>query len=222
MFETLLNLPLFQGLSRNDLTCILEKVRFRFRNLSPGDVLQQQGEPCRDMVFLMHGEVYVKTEMEDAGMTFYENYRAPVLIQPETLFGLHPVYTHSFVARTAVTTMDIEKGIVLSELFNYEIFRLNFFNVLCTHSQYFSSLLWKSVPESVEDKVAHFFLTHSLIPVGEKVLRARMAELAGYLAVSRIALSRALNNLGSKGLVHLSRGLVKVPALEQLFAIPEK
>lgn len=215
MFEMLLNLPLFQGLSRNDLTQILEKVCFRFRNMNPGDLLQQQGTPCKDMVFLMNGEIFVKTLMKN-DMTFYESCHAPVLIQPESLFGLRPVYTHSFIAKTPVTVIEIEKGIVLSDLFNYEIFRLNFFNKLCTQSQYFSSLLWHPFPNTVEERVARFFLTHSIAPAGEKALRARMKDFADYVAVSRIAMSRALNRMADRGLVHLSRGLVKVPSLDLL------
>lgn len=222
MFETLLNLPLFQGLSRNDLTQILEKVKFRFRNLNQGDLLQEQGMPCKDLVFLMNGEVFVKTEIKDYEMTFYESLRSPLLLQPETLFGLHPLYTHSFIAKSPVTVMEIDKGIVLSDLFNYEIFRLNFFNVLCTYSQYCASLLWKKSPETVEGVVSRFFLTHSVTPVGEKALRARVQDLAKYLSISRISLSKALNSLQQKGLIHFSRGLVKVPFLEQLFTVPEK
>lgn len=217
MFETLLNLPLFQGLSRNDLTQILEKVKFRFRNLNQGDVLQQQGTPCQNMVFLMNGEVFVKTEMKDCEMVFYESCHAPVILQPETLFGLHPVYTHSFIAKVPSTVMEIEKGIVLSDLFNYEIFRLNFFNVLCTQAQYFGSLLWRRFPDTVENRIARFFLTHSVSPIGEKALRTRMKDLADYLSVSRIAMSRTLNQMSDEGVVHLSRGLIKVPLLEGLF-----
>ena len=215
MFETLLNLPLFQGLSRNDLTLILEKVRFRFRNLNSGDVLQQQGKPCKDMVFLMGGEIYVKTEMK-GDMTFYESRCAPALIQPETLFGLRPVYTHSFIAQSPVTLFEIEKGVVLSDLFSYEVFRLNLFNTLCTQSQYFSSLLWRPSPGTVEERIAHFFVTHSTTPSGEKVLRARMIDFANYLSVSRLALSNALNHMAEDGKVYLSRGLVKVPSLDLL------
>lgn len=215
MFETLLNLPLFQGLSRTDLTLILEKVCFRFRNLNSGDLLQQQGAPCKDMVFLMSGDVFVKTEM-GYNMTFYESCQAPAIIQPEALFGMRPEYTHSYTAKTSVTVLEIEKGAVLSDLFNYEIFRLNFFNKLCTRAQYYSALLWNRYPDSVEASVAQFFLSHSLVPEGEKVLRARMTDFAAYLALSRIALSRGLNRMAGQDIVHISRGLVKVPSLELL------
>lgn len=222
MFEKLLNLPLFQGLSRNDLTQILEKVKFRFRNLKVGELLQQQGEPCTDMVFLMNGEAYVKTEMKEHGMTFYESCRAPLIIQPERLFGLHPVYSHSFIAKTEISSMEIEKGIVLSDLFNYDIFRLNFFNVLCTRAQQLSALQWQSFPDTLEGRVKHFFLGHSMSPTGEKALRARMKDFADFLSVTRISLSIALNNLSDQGLLQLSRGLVKVPDMERMMAVPEK
>ena len=34
MFDTLLQLPLFQGLAQEDFTCILEKVKLHFRNIN--------------------------------------------------------------------------------------------------------------------------------------------------------------------------------------------
>ena len=37
MYDTLLQLPLFQGLGKNDITEILDKVKFHFKKYEPGD-----------------------------------------------------------------------------------------------------------------------------------------------------------------------------------------
>lgn len=39
MFDTLLQLPLFQGLAQEDFTCILEKVKLHFTKHKPGELL---------------------------------------------------------------------------------------------------------------------------------------------------------------------------------------
>lgn len=39
MFDTLLQLPLFQGLAQEDFTRILEKVKLHFTKYKPGELL---------------------------------------------------------------------------------------------------------------------------------------------------------------------------------------
>ena len=53
MYETLLQLPLFQGLCTDDFTSIIEKVKFHFRNYSDNETIMSQGEvvKCRREIF---------------------------------------------------------------------------------------------------------------------------------------------------------------------------
>lgn len=43
MFDTLLQLPLFQGLAQEDFTRILEKVKLYFTKYKPGELLLKEG-----------------------------------------------------------------------------------------------------------------------------------------------------------------------------------
>lgn len=45
MFDTLLQLPLFQGLAQEDFTRILEKVKLHFTKYKPGELLLKEGAP---------------------------------------------------------------------------------------------------------------------------------------------------------------------------------
>ncbi len=53
MFDTLLQLPLFQGLCHEDFTNILEKVKLHFTRHKPGEPLIKSGEVCDQLLFLL-------------------------------------------------------------------------------------------------------------------------------------------------------------------------
>ena len=56
MYDTLLQLPLFQGLCKNDFTNIIGKVKLHFRKYNADDIIVEQGAPCTQLIFLLNGE----------------------------------------------------------------------------------------------------------------------------------------------------------------------
>jgi signal-transduction protein with cAMP-binding, CBS, and nucleotidyltransferase domain len=56
MFDTLLQLPLFQGLCHEDFTNILEKVKLHFTRHKAGEPLIKSGEVCDQLLFLLKGK----------------------------------------------------------------------------------------------------------------------------------------------------------------------
>ena len=57
MYDNLLQLPLFQGLCKDDFTTIIERVKFHFITFSQGEAIFQQGDPCLKLAFLLNGEI---------------------------------------------------------------------------------------------------------------------------------------------------------------------
>ena len=121
MYDTLLQLPLFQGLAKNDFTSILDKVKIHFLKRKAGDTVALGGEDCRELVFLLNGSLVSKTSDRDELYTFYEAINAPFLIEPYSLFGWSTKYVSTYTALTACNLVTIEKAYLLSELNNYEI-----------------------------------------------------------------------------------------------------
>ena len=50
MYDTLLQLPLFQGLCKNDFTNIIGKVKLHFRKYNADDIIVEQGAPCTQLI----------------------------------------------------------------------------------------------------------------------------------------------------------------------------
>ena len=88
MFDTLLQLPLFQGLAQEDFTRILEKVKLHFTKHKPGELLLKEGTSCHELVFVLKGEVASSTSSVDSSYSFTEYFPAPYLIEAYSMFGM--------------------------------------------------------------------------------------------------------------------------------------
>ena len=211
MYDTLLQLPLFQGLAKNDFTSILDKVKIHFLKRKAGDTVALGGEDCRELVFLLNGSLVSKTSDRDELYTFYEAINAPFLIEPYSLFGWSTKYVSTYMALTACNLVTIEKAYLLSELNNYEIIRLNYLNILSNRAQNLHDRLWTNLPESLHDRIVEFILLHSYVPGGEKRLKIKMDDLAKLLSSTRIRVSKALNEMQDKHWLTLHRGEIRIP-----------
>ena len=51
-----MNLPYFQGMSKDEITSILDKVKLEFLRYNDGELILKQGEPCGCFTGLVRGE----------------------------------------------------------------------------------------------------------------------------------------------------------------------
>ncbi len=216
MYDTLLQLPLFQGLCKNDFTSILGKVKLHFRKIAADGVIVEQGEPCNQLIFLLSGEIISKATDNEQTYSLYEVFTEPFVIEPYSLFGMQPQYAATYKARTDIHIVSIDKSFLLNELNNYEIFRLNYLNILSNRAQVAQEKLWQSHTRNLQDKIIGFLLQRVVKSEGEKILNIKMEDLAELIDETRINVSRTLNDLQEKGLIELSRKEIHIPALEKL------
>ena len=80
MFDTLLGLPLFQGLGKADLTRILESTRMDFVTVKSDTVFLHQGDLCMGLTFVIDGRVEMKTSAADRRWSVVEEMATPAVI----------------------------------------------------------------------------------------------------------------------------------------------
>lgn len=216
MYDTLLQLPLFQGLAQEDFTNILEKVKLHFTKYKAGKTLIKRETPCEQLVFILNGEIASTTPSADHSYAFTEYFQAPYLIEPQSLFGMSTSYVSTYVTRTEVCTVTIGKAFVMNELFGYEIFRLNCMNIISNRAQNYYNRLWAQTPKGLEAHIIDFILSHAERPWGEKILKIKMEELAYAVNDTRLNVSKTLNHMQNNGLLELHRGEILIPSIEKL------
>lgn len=216
MYDTLLQLPLFQGLGKNDITEILSKVKFHFRKHEAGEYIFRQGDVCSEVGFLLGGSMMAETFSLNRNYQFCEVLSVPSMVELYSLFGIHPCYQASYRALTEVNMLTIEKRFLSEILCNYVPCSLNYSNIICSRAQYLYQNIWSDLSGDLCTRLVKFLLQRSCRPAGRKLLRIKMDDLAILLDDRRINVSRMLNGLQEEGLVSLRRKEIEIPALEKL------
>lgn len=216
LYNNLLALPLFLGMSRKDLQEVAGKTVFDFRKYQDGEIIVQNGDPCHDLYFLLNGEMTVITESDDYCYRIEEKICAPEIFQPEQIFGLIQRFTHTYIAKNNCSIMRISKKGVMKLSDDYEICRLNLLNLISTLTQKATRRAYRVPPKTLIERITRFFESHCFRPAGEKTFYIKMTRIAEELNDSRLDISKALNQMQSLNLLQLHRGRIYIPALEKL------
>ena len=216
IYDRLLQFPLFQGMSRDDLEIVAGHTRFGFLKVTAGRQIIQVGDPCTHLYFLINGTLKIETFSDDRRYSVTEQMSSPYILQQESIFGYYQRYTHNFYALTDANflTLDKEEVVRLSE--DFLVFRLNLMNHLATQSQKLIQMQWRRSPLSLRERIVRFFFQHTLYPAGPKTFHILMERLAEEVNDSRLNVSRALNRMQEAGVIELHRGRIEIPQLERL------
>ena len=216
IYDRLLQFPLFQGMSRDDLEIVAGHTRFGFLKVPAGRQIIHAGDPCTHLYFLINGTLKIETFSDDRRYSVTEQMSSPYILQQESIFGYYQRYTHDFYALTDANflTLDKEEVVRLSE--DFLVFRLNLMNHLATQSQKLIQMQWRRSPLSLRERIVRFFFQHTLYPAGPKTFHILMERLAEEVNDSRLNVSRALNRMQETGVIELHRGRIEIPQLERL------
>ena len=218
MYDTLLSLPLFQGMSQTDFNSLLQKIRLDFIRYEDGDVIIEKGNRCGSLAFLINGTVESSRSGMDGNFTFSELIEAPFLIEPYSMFGRAGSYQRTYTAIGSCSFLMVDKQYIYTELGKYNICRMNLLNILSGRVQQLDSHIWSLDGMSLRERIIRFFKGLSDIQSGQKRLAIKMNDLATLMDATRLNVSRELNALEKDGLISLRRKEIFIPALENLIS----
>jgi CRP-like cAMP-binding protein len=218
MYETLLSLPLFQGMSQADFNSLLQKIRLDFVRYADGDVIIEKGDRCGSLAFLINGTVESSRSGMDGNFTFSEQIDAPCLIEPYSMFGRAGSYQRTYKAKESCSFLMVDKQYIYTELGKYNICRMNLLNILSGRVQQLDAHIWSLDGMALRERIIRFIKGLSDIQSGQKRLAIKMNDLATLMDATRLNVSRELNALESEGLISLRRKEILIPALENLIS----
>ena len=216
MYDTLLSLPLFQGMSQVDFNSLLQKVRLDFVRYEEGSTIISAGERCKSFAFLINGSVESSRSGMDGNLIFMEQVDAPCLIEPYSMFGRAGSYQRTYTALTPCSFLMVDKQYIYTELGKYNICRMNLLNILSGRVQQLDSHMWTMEGMDLRGRITRFIKGLSDIQTGSKKLCVKMNDLATLMDATRLNVSRELNALETEGLISLRRKEIFIPALEKL------
>lgn len=216
IYDKLLQLPLFQGHSRGDLTDIMTKIKVDFRSFNKGQIIAKQDDPCRHIVFLIEGEVQLTRTSLHKDLIFVEPFSAPAAFGIDTVFGLRQSFSHTITAHSDVRTLVLSKQNLADHMFAHEVFRYNMLNLMSTRIQRSNSLLWAPDEGDTLHRFVAMLKRNFLYLGGHKEILGGMVSLAKMTGETRLRISQILNTLEQQGLIILSRKRIIIPRLEAI------
>lgn len=216
MFQRLQELPLFQGLNMNDMNEIVTKVKVDFQQLSEEETIALQTSYCKKLIFVLKGTVRVEYIDPKNRFRFAEFLEAPLVLEPQSMFGMSQKYKRTYICETACQTLTIDRGQFLGVMMNYPIVKANMLNLICNKLQRCDSKIAELTHENAYAKFRQLLEFYSLRPRGKKHLYATMEQLADMFCETRLNVSKMLKSLKDNGLIKQERKTFTIIDLEKL------
>src|SRR5574344_1001115 len=206
LYETLLQLPIFQGITLYDFNDLMGKLKWHFNKYQPGDVIVKAGERCDEMVCILSGSTSFTTDSPNKLFSITEYMDRPFIVEPYSMYGLDYSFKSTYVATSEVTTGSFTKLSFLTIVNDFLICRLNIINMLCHRNQALYNKLWAdNAQNDFKSKIIRFILLHCENTEGKKLLRVKLYDFATLINTSHVNTSLTLNQMEKEGLIKLGR-----------------
>lgn len=201
MYDVLLQLPIFQGVSRNKISELIEKMKFHFLKYPDGEKIVSIGEECNHLKFLISGEIRSELVTQNEKMRITETIQAPNVIAPEHLFGRDTYFPANLYAVGTVGIMQIEKASVVQMLQEEPIFLINLLNILSRRSQKALESFTALSSNDLKERLAFWVLSLTQQKSTDIRIICKQKDLYAFFGVQRSVLLSTLDELKNNRII---------------------
>ena len=205
MYQQLMQLPLFQGVSTEKITALVEKLPFHFLKFHNGDQIFAAGDQCTHIRFIVSGQVRIETLWNRLRVSMNQTLSTPHVLAAECLFGRKTVYPYTAVALGSCGILQLHK-----------VFLFNILNYLSSGSQRNTASLLATKDGSVAERLA--VLMDLLVVNGatDVTLRYKQKDLSALLGTQRTTLIASMDKLANQGLIDYDSNELRVLDIQGL------
>lgn len=210
MFDILVDLPLFRGVTHERIADTVGLAKFHFLRFNPGDVIANQGEECVFLRFIISGKIKISISNRDERLIVSETLEAPDVITPDYLFGTSPKYPGSIVAVEPTSIVQIPKSDYIKILATDQIFLLNYVNYLSMNAQKCVEGILSVSRGSLEERFATWVVALTQPSAKDIMITCKQKDLYSMFGVQRSAFMQVLDYLQEKGYITYDQTQIRV------------
>lgn len=204
MFEKMMKLPLFQGVSYERIESLIEKVPFHFLKFQDGEKIISAGSECTHLRFIVSGSVKIVTHSQVSKVSVSQVLDSPNVIGPDYLFGRRTIYPYEVFANGTCGILQLKKSDYIDIIQSDNVFLFNILNFLSRNTQnHMQSLLSRSSGQLTE-RLSGLILSLTSARSHDIKLEFRQKELCLLLGARRTSLINALESMKMMGMVEFS------------------
>lgn len=211
-----MQLPLFQGVSTQQISALIEKMPFHFLKFSDGESIVSEGDNCTHVRFVVSGKVRVSMQFNNLQVAVEQTLEAPNVLGPDYLFGLDTIYPFNVKAMGECGIMQLRKADYITMLQTDKVFLFNILNYLSRNSQRFTAGLLAMKQGSVTERIALLISILTTQLSSEVSFSFLQKDLCSLLGTQRATLIHALDILQKEGIVNYTTTQINVIDLAAL------
>ena len=211
MYDLLMQLPIFQGISVEQMTHILEVIPFDFKTYKSGEVIISGGDDCPGTTFLLSGRVCLQTPVFNHRVLLTQMFDAPYTFSLHHLFGADTQVRSTMTAAAEKTgVMILKKKDFLRILHENEITLINVLNMLCTRAQKQHKAIDFSGETDPVLKLASWMLAFTERSAKEVVIEARESDWCDMMKLDKPAFWRCVATMEGLHILESENGRLKL------------
>ena len=204
IYDSLLQLPLFKGLTIESFNEIIEKYRFEFLSYNKDSVIINAGEECNCFKFVISGSVRSELINDKVKIKIYETISAPNDIISNYAVG-NNIFPISVVATDDNTgILAIDKQDFLSIMQEHRVVMLNYLILLSRKSQIPFEAYNQIATDNIRAKFALWILYFTNYNSTDIVIKAKFRDLYLFFGAQRGAFNSVLGEMKEMGIIDFS------------------
>ena len=219
MYQQLMQLPLFQGVSTEKITALVEKLPFHFLKFRNGEQVFAAGDPCTHIKFIVSGQVRLETPFPKLRITMHQTVSNPHVLAAEYLFGRDTAYPYTAISDGACGILQLRKSDYIKMITSDKVFLFNILNYLSSGSQRSLQMPLTVKDGSVAERLAMIVDNLSISGATNIGFRYKQKDLCTLLGTQRTTLVSMLDRLSNQGIVDYDSNELKILDLQGLINV---
>lgn len=210
MYEILMALPLFHGVSYSKLSEVVGTTKFHFLKYLEGEKIVEAGQPCTHIKFVISGSARVTVVNSDGRFGVSQTLTAPDVIAPDFLFGRTTIYPCTAVAIKPTGILQIAKADYVKLLNSDPVFLFNYLNMLSVNAQKAVNGVLALTTGSLEERIAFWIVALSQRTGKDIILSCRQRDLYSLFGVQRSSFIATLEGMKQRGLIDYTSNEIRI------------
>lgn len=219
MYENLMRLPLFNGVSYNRISEIVGNTRLAFMKFLPGERIVSAGDPCTRLMFVIGGKVRLAVRNSSDRFIVSQTLESPSVVSPDFLFGRNTLFPASVTAIDTVSIMEIEKNDFITIIRNDEVCLFNYLNFISTNAQKAIDGVLALTSGSLEERIAFWIIALTQRDAKDIVFSCRQRDLYSLFGVQRSSFISTLDSMKERGLIDYTPTEISVTSRSDLRSV---
>lgn len=219
MYEVLMDLPLFQGVSHTKISELIEKIRFNFLKYLNNEKFISANDSCQQLRFLISGKARIEIFNMNRRIRVLETISGPNVIGAEYLFGKTTAYPYNVYAEPEAGILQIEKSDYLKIIKSDSVFLFNMLNYLSRNSQTPMEAVLSLTSGSIAERLAFWITSLTYRNATDIVIHSKHKDMYTMLGIQRSSFINTLSELKEKGYLDFDNSEIRITDRDKMFEL---